>query len=66
MSMTDAPASPGTSADAPWPRLWRKAVSVLLALWIFGIGAFFVIRFTSVVYDANREALGRILDSLAN
>lgn len=66
MSNNEPPEMLDTPVDGVWPRARRKAVSVLLALWIFGISAFFFIRFTSVVYAANREALERVLDLLLN
>lgn len=66
MNMTDVPESHRVSVEEACVRVRRKAVAVVLALWIFGIGAFFFIRFTSVVYDAHRETLGKLLESLMN
>lgn len=66
MSMTEPPPPLLTPGNRVWPRIRRTAVSVLLALWIFGISAFFFIRFTSVVYASKRGALDGLLDALLN
>jgi hypothetical protein len=59
-------AAPGREAETP-PRI-RRIVRILGiaigALWILGGAVFFLIRFTSVFYQANQTAVNEFLDRM--
>ena len=55
----------GTQDSSRPPRqIWQAAGNALAALWIVGVAAFFLIRFSIVFYRANQPAIDGLLERL--
>ena len=58
-------AAPTLAASAGRIRPWlRRAGLAVAALWIFGMGAAFFVRFTALVYADKREAIASLFRAL--
>ena len=64
--MTEDREHPDRTAGQYLIALRRRAVHVLLAAWLLGISVFYFIRFTSIVYASNQDALERLFESFLN
>ena len=53
-----------TEGHPRWRRALRRGGYALLAVWIFGVAAFFYLRFTMVFYTANKDSIDSALKSL--
>jgi hypothetical protein len=50
-------------AEPLWKCWAREAGFILLGAWIFGGAVFYYLRFTTVLYDANRGAIEALRSS---
>lgn len=57
--MSEAP------AEERFPKgRWRTVWTVLLALWIFGLSFFYLVRFSFLVYSDQQSAIDALLQGL--